>query len=146
MGIGADELFGGYTRHRNAYNRTNGSHDDKIEAVRKELEFDWQRLPYRNLGRDDRVVADHGKTARAPYIEEEVVNFVANLSVSQKCCFDLEQGVGDKLLLRLCGYKLGLRYSAALKKRAAQFGSRIANKNQNAKDISIYLSAINLKN
>lgn len=141
IGSGADELFGGYVRHRNAFDRCGGSFEDKLDSVEKELEMDWQRIPSRNLGRDDRVIADNARTARSPFIEENIVKFVRSLKGSQKCCMDkvLPEGVGDKLFLRLTGYKLGLRNVVSYKKRAAQFGSRIADKKQNAKDLSVYL-------
>ncbi|XP_055373010.1 asparagine synthetase domain-containing protein CG17486 [Condylostylus longicornis] len=139
LGSGADEMFGGYTRHRNAFVRTQGEFSTKINAVRKELKTDWDRIAFRNLGRDDRVIADNGKTARAPYIEENFVSYINNLEPEQKCCFILGQGIGEKLLLRLCGLKLNLRYSSTLQKRAIQFGSKIADKKQNATDISKYL-------
>lgn len=135
LGSGADELFGGYTRHRNAFIR---KHDtlSPYENLEKELEFDFRRLPSRNLARDDRVIGDCGITARSPFLEEEFVHFVRSLRANQKCYHSLEQGVGDKLLLRLCGYKLGLRNVTSLKKRAMQFGSRVADRKQNAKDIA----------
>lgn len=59
-----------------------------------------------------------------------------NLKASQKCYHALEQGVGDKLVLRLCGSQLGLNEVTYLKKRAMQFGSRVADRKQNAKDVS----------
>lgn len=139
IGSGADELFGGYTRHRNAYTRYKGSHEEKLLSVSEELNFDFERLPSRNLGRDDRVIADNKKTSRAPFIQEDITQFVRSLKSEQRCCFTLEQGIGDKLFLRLSGYQLGLRNATKLKKRAIQFGSRIANKNQNAKDLSLTL-------
>ncbi|XP_017069862.2 asparagine synthetase domain-containing protein CG17486 [Drosophila eugracilis] len=132
VGSGADELFGGYVRHRNSYRRCLGSEEERQLAVQNELEVDWQRLPARNLARDDRVIADNGKTARAPFIEENFVKYVRSLKSYQKCCFSFPEGVGDKLLLRLYGYQLGLREAVFLKKRAIQFGSRIANRKQNA--------------
>lgn len=135
LGSGADELFGGYTRHRNAYRRAGGDQ----AALHAELEMDWQRIPARNLARDDRVIADSGKTARAPFIEEQLARFVRSLAPQQRCCYALPEGVGDKLLLRLYGYTLGLRDAVLLKKRAIQFGSRIADKKQQATEISEYL-------
>ncbi|XP_039959813.1 asparagine synthetase domain-containing protein CG17486 [Bactrocera tryoni] len=139
VGSGADELFGGYKRHRNAFWRFKGTDTEKLENLHKELDKDWNRIWARNLGRDDRVVADNSKTLRAPFIEEHLVQYVRSLSPSQICCFLLKEGVGDKLFLRLYGFQLGLRNIAYEKKRAIQFGSKIANKKQNATDRSIYL-------
>lgn len=137
IGSGADELFGGYTRHRNAFKRRDPhSLLTGTELLEKELESDFKRLPSRNLARDDRIVSDLGITLRAPYLDEDVVSFVRGLSAYQKCFLAMEHGIGDKLLLRLLGYSLGLREICALKKRAMQFGSRIANPKENASDIS----------
>ncbi|EDV95356.1 asparagine synthetase domain-containing protein CG17486 [Drosophila grimshawi] len=139
LGSGADELFGGYTRHRNAYRRAVGDQQTRLDALRHELDMDWQRIPARNLARDDRCIADSGKTARAPFIEEHVASFVRSLAPEQRCCYALPEGIGDKLLLRLYGHRLGLRSAALLKKRAIQFGSRIADKKQQATQQSDYL-------
>lgn len=136
IGSGADELFGGYTRHLNAYRRRTPDHD----LLKEELALDWARLPGRNLARDDRVISDNGITVRAPFIEENFVNFVQHLTPLQRCYPELEPGIGDKLLLRLCAFKLGLTNCCQLKKRALQFGSRIANSRQNAKDKSLFLN------
>ncbi|KAH8272144.1 hypothetical protein KR018_002187, partial [Drosophila ironensis] len=139
LGSGADELFGGYTRHRNSYKRCQGDESNRQRAVQNELDLDWQRIPARNLARDDRVIADNGKTARCPFIEENLIAYLRSLKSYQKCCFSFPEGVGDKLLLRLYGYTLGLRNVPFLKKRAIQFGSRIANKKNNASNFSDYL-------
>ena len=138
IGSGADELFGGYTRHRNAFKRSTPEHDLLLE----ELNLDWVRLPSRNLARDDRVIADNGITVRAPFIEENFVNFVQQLKPLQRCYPALPEGVGDKLLLRLCAYKLGLKECSKFRKRALQFGSRIADKRQSAKDKSTLLTHV----
>lgn len=76
--MGADELFGGYTRHRNALKR-NG-----WQGLYDALEEDWQNLPHRNLSRDDRVVSDHSHQLRTPYLDENVVKFVRSLNVWEK--------------------------------------------------------------
>lgn len=55
LGHGADELFGGYGRHRTAF-RARG-----WQGLGDELSLDLRRLWLRNLGRDDRLVADHGR-------------------------------------------------------------------------------------
>lgn len=78
VGMGADELFGGYTKHRNALKR-NG-----WRGLYDALEEDWQNLPHRNLSRDDRVVSDHGHQLRTPYLDENVVKFVRSLNVWEK--------------------------------------------------------------
>lgn len=135
IGSGADELFGGYTRYRNAFIR-NGS---SWSHLADELHLDWVRLPSRNLARDDRVIGDWGITARSPYVHEDLSELVRNLGAEQKCMHLLDQGVGDKLLLRLCAYQLKLRGVCSLRKRALQFGSRIADSRQNAKHKSTAL-------
>lgn len=139
VGSGADELFGGYMRHRKAYTQCQGDDKAKQLNVHKEMERDWKRIFSRNLARDDRVISDTGKTPRSPFIEEHVVQFVRSLKSSQRCCFLLPDDNGSKLFLRLYAQHLGLRFSTFLRKRAIQFGSKIANKNQKATDISTYI-------
>ena len=50
-----------------------------------ELTMDLDRLPSRNLGRDDRIVADHGKEVRLPFLDEDVVRFCSSIAVHEKC-------------------------------------------------------------
>lgn len=57
-GIGADEQLAGYSRHRVRF--TTSGHEGLIQELAMEL----GRISSRNLGRDDRVVGDHGKEAR----------------------------------------------------------------------------------
>ncbi|XP_055594407.1 asparagine synthetase domain-containing protein CG17486 [Uranotaenia lowii] len=146
LGSGADELFGGYSRHRAAFYRNVHSTDkaniDQREAflnLSAELELDWQRLPTRNLARDDRIICDNRITPRTPYLQEDFVALVKSLQANQRCYHPLGSGLGDKLILRLCGYRLGLKRCAFYKKRALQFGSRIADSKQNANDESKFL-------
>lgn len=55
LGHGADELCAGYGRHRTVF-RARG-----WAGLGEELALDLRRLWLRNLGRDDRLVADHGR-------------------------------------------------------------------------------------
>ncbi|XP_059418359.1 asparagine synthetase domain-containing protein 1-like [Carassius carassius] len=119
-GIGADEQLAGYSRHRVRYKNSG------LEGLVKELAMELGRISSRNLGRDDRIIGDHGKEARFPYLDEDVVSFLNGLPVSEKADLSLSRGVGEKLLLRLAAIELGLGLSALLPKRAMQFGSRIA--------------------
>lgn len=77
-GIGADELFGGYTRHRNAYKRGGWL------QLESELWMDWQRIASRNLARDDRVIGHHGRQPRMPYLDERFVEYVLDLPAWKK--------------------------------------------------------------
>ncbi|KAM3608338.1 uncharacterized protein V6R79_023337 [Siganus canaliculatus] len=130
-GIGADEQLAGYSRHRVRF-KTSGH-----EGLIQELAMELGRIGSRNLGRDDRVIGDHGKEARFPYLDEDVVSFLNSLPVWMKADLTLPRGVGEKLVLRLAAKQLGLGRSAVLPKRAMQFGSRIAKmeeRNEKASD------------
>ncbi|XP_067891713.1 asparagine synthetase domain-containing protein 1 [Heterodontus francisci] len=126
-GIGADEQLAGYSRHRVRY-KTSG-----FEGLVKELGMELGRISSRNLGRDDRVIGDHGKEARFPFLDEAVVSFLNTLPVWEKADLTLPRGIGEKLLLRMAAKELGLTASAVLPKRAMQFGSKIA-KMENQKE------------
>ncbi|CAM6085014.1 unnamed protein product [Calypogeia fissa] len=120
VGSGADEQCGGYGRHRTKF-RLGG-----WTALEAEMRLDFNRIWKRNLGRDDRCIADLGKEARFPFLDEDVIWTL--LSIPLWDIVDLQQpaGVGDKRILRQVAQKLGLKGAASLPKRAIQFGSRIA--------------------
>lgn len=122
IGTGADELLGGYGRHRTARAKRGA------EGVQSEMLKDLQRLWTRNLGRDDRIVADHGREARHPFLDDGVLRFIGSLPIEL-----LAFGPGgeaepspDKWLLREMAARRGLGACAVFKKRAIQFGTRIA--------------------
>jgi asparagine synthetase B (glutamine-hydrolysing) len=91
-----------------------------------QLQLEIDRIPTRNLGRDDRVISSHGKETRHPFLSLTVVDFLAKLPVHLKMDPRLENGMGDKLLLRLAARKVGLAEASKRKKRAMQFGSHSA--------------------
>eukprot|EP00913_Durusdinium_trenchii_P027690 g25966.t1 len=124
VGTGADELLGGYSRHRTARAKRGA------DGTRSEMLKDLQRLWTRNLGRDDRIIADHGREARHPFLDDHLLEFVGRLPIEL-----VAYGIGgesdpapDKWLLRELASQRGLDACAQFKKRAIQFGTRIAKK------------------
>lgn len=124
-GLGADELFGGYTRHANAFRRGG------LQGLLNELELDVSRLGQRNLGRDDRVMAHWSKEVRFPYLDEHLLSWALNAPVTDKCGFGehhVETPVTDvagpealepgKKVLRCLAWRLGMQAVAKEKKRA----------------------------
>jgi len=100
--------------------------EGRWEALHEEMRIDMHRIWKRNLGRDDRCMADSGKEARFPFLDEDVVAALLGLPLWE--IVDLQQpiGFGDKKILRQVAISLGLTGVASLPKRAIQFGSRIA--------------------
>ncbi|KAH9182163.1 hypothetical protein AeNC1_015862 [Aphanomyces euteiches] len=120
VGIGADEQVAGYGRHRDTYLR--GGWED----LRAELDMDMDRIWQRNLGRDDRMIADHGREGRFPYLDEHVIAYLRDTPLQHVADFTKPRGIGDKLILRIVARQLGLRHCTGLPKQAIQFGTRIA--------------------
>ncbi|KAI8866549.1 hypothetical protein GQ42DRAFT_139692 [Ramicandelaber brevisporus] len=122
LGMGADEQFGGYSRHREAYRQ------GKWLRLLQELQLDVSRISSRNLGRDDRIISDHAKEARFPFLDEDLVRFISNLPVNAKMDVRFGRGIGEKLLLRYMAVReLGMSVEcASVAKRAIQFGARTA--------------------
>ncbi|XP_045101011.1 asparagine synthetase domain-containing protein 1-like [Portunus trituberculatus] len=119
-GQGADEQLGGYSRHRGRFGT--GGWSSLLEEIKMEV----ARIHTRNLGRDNRILAHHGRAPRFPYLDEDVVTTLNKMPIWIKANLLLGRGTGEKLLLRLAAATLGLTKAANLPKRAIQFGSRIA--------------------
>jgi asparagine synthetase B (glutamine-hydrolysing) len=115
-GLGADELFGGYSRHEVAFKR------DGYSSLNDELKLDVSRIGERNLGRDDRVLAHWGKEVRFPYLDEDFIKFAIGCPVWEKCDFSnpFHHAVIEpaKRILRLLADQLNLPSTAREKKRA----------------------------
>lgn len=140
-GLGADELFGGYSRHLSAFQNRG------YAGLVDELLLDVGRLGKRNLGRDDRVMAHWGKEVRFPFLDERLVRWAIETPAWEKCDFENGEEVtgveAGKRVLRLLALDLGMEGVAKEKKRAVgvyrrflhlqpltllqiQFGSRTA--------------------
>eukprot|EP01053_Blabericola_migrator_P004447 Blabericola_migrator_1__4446@NODE_2380_length_2853_cov_60_959440_g1490_i0_p2_GENE_NODE_2380_length_2853_cov_60_959440_g1490_i0NODE_2380_length_2853_cov_60_959440_g1490_i0_p2_ORF_typecomplete_len166_score33_67Asn_synthase/PF00733_21/4_4e12_NODE_2380_length_2853_cov_60_959440_g1490_i022202717 len=124
-GNGADELFGGYGRHRTA--ELHGA----LDAWRKEMSLDLQRLWKRNLGRDDRclLLTNRWKGTQYLFLSCPVVQLVSQLSNEiLRYGFSEQFGSDTKVVLRELAWHWGLRLAPFFRKRAIQFGSRSAQK------------------
>ncbi|KAJ8039899.1 Asparagine synthetase domain-containing protein 1 [Holothuria leucospilota] len=119
-GLGADEQLAGYARHRTHFSTAGW------EGLLSQLDMELGRISSRNMGRDDRIISDHGREARFPFLDEDVVSFINSLPIQLKADLTLPRGEGEKRLLRVAARQLGLTESTKLPKRAIQFGSRIA--------------------
>ena len=115
-GLGADELFGGYTRHATAF--ANSGYSGLVD----ELRLDVSRLGKRNLGRDDRVLGHWCREVRFPYLDDALVKWAIELPVWKKCDFEYPEDENtpepSKRVLRLLAQKLGIEQVAREKKRA----------------------------
>ena len=65
------------------------------------------QISSRNLGQDDRGISDHGKEARFPFLDENVVSFLNSLPVWEKANLTSPCGIGEKLILPLAAVELG---------------------------------------
>lgn len=122
-GLGADELFAGYTRHATAYNRTG------FPGLLDELDLDIGRLGKRNLGRDDRVISHWSREVRFPFLDEDLVGWALATIVNTKCDFgaspaDIDEGDLSKVIepgkkvLRCLALRYEMNQVAQEKKRA----------------------------
>ncbi|KAF9984709.1 hypothetical protein BGZ65_012791 [Modicella reniformis] len=126
-GLGADEQLGGYSRHKEQF-KTRG-----WKGLIHELQLDLDRISTRNLGRDDRIISDHGKEARYPFLSTRVVQFLSTLRVDLKADLRYPRGVGEKILLRHVARELGFVRASSHWKRAVQFGARSARMTESAR-------------
>lgn len=119
-GLGADELFCGYSQHRRIHDR------EGIYALGTDVQNMIERIAERNCGRDDRVISDSGREYRMPFLDLDFISAVSKIPISKRCNLKLDRGVGEKSLLRELAKSKGLISISGLEKRAIQFGSRIA--------------------
>lgn len=60
-----------------------------FEGLQAELRLDMRRLWRRNLGRDDRLISDHGRESRHPFLDEAFMDTI--LSLPLPLVADLDQ-------------------------------------------------------
>ncbi len=70
--------------------------------------LDLNRLWIRNLARDDRCISANGKEARFPFLNQDLIKYVATIDPQLLTNFSMPKGTGDKILLRNVAKYLGL--------------------------------------
>ena len=101
-GVGAEEQLAGYSHHHVHFQT------HRLERLNKETEMELGQISSRNLGRDDQVIGDHGKEARFPFLNENIVSFLNFLPVWEKANLTLSRVIGETRILHLVALELGL--------------------------------------
>ena len=109
-GLGAEELFAGYERHKQV----------KKDDLNKECLAGLLGMHERDLYRDYMVAKAHGISLRAPFLAPDLVAYALRIPAAYKLAGDR-----DKAILREIARDLGLTKVAGRKKRAVQYGSNV---------------------
>ncbi len=109
-GLGAEELFAGYERHKRV------KKDDLNRACLSGL----LGLHERDLYRDYMVAKSHGISLRAPFLATDLADYALKIPAVYKLTDDV-----NKAILREIARDLGLTKVAGRKKRAVQYGSNV---------------------
>jgi len=91
-GLGADEVFGGYSRYY-TYLR-----NKQMEKLKAEFALDLDRLWIRNFGRDDRCISYHNKTCAFPYLDLNVIEYAAQIPMQELFYDDKSDKLNKKVL------------------------------------------------
>ncbi|MBT5022237.1 diphthine--ammonia ligase [Candidatus Woesearchaeota archaeon] len=106
-GLGSEEIFAGYLRHKESYNVNN----ECVSGLLKMYE--------RDLYRDDVITMYNSLELRVPFLDHELVEY--SLKIPEK--YKLFEGQ-EKYVLRLVGQEMGLKEEwFSRRKKAAQYGS-----------------------
>jgi asparagine synthase (glutamine-hydrolysing) len=113
-GQGADELFGGYKRHFNAYEL---SQDALSEMLRKDI----LNIGKNNLERDSLIAASNTVELKLPYLDLNVVNFALKIAIQLKIKDDINKYILRKVAARFLPHQIAYRH-----KKAMQYGSGVS--------------------
>ena len=147
-GLGADELFAGYSRHEAIFNKkenanTSNQNGHLYKELQESLNYDISIIHKRNLSRDDRVISCWGKELRYPYLDQDFINWVIQ-NIPPELKFKYEYTLSNnkkkksnnnnkltfiptrKYILRQLANYLQMPYVSLELKRAIQFGAKSA--------------------
>ncbi|KAJ8548026.1 hypothetical protein K7X08_021262 [Anisodus acutangulus] len=110
VGAGANEQYAEYGRHGTKYRKGSWL------GLNDEMKLDMQRIWKRTLGRDDRCIADNGKEARFPFLDEDVIRILLDIPLWEIADLDQPIGIGDKKILREVAHLLGLSETTSSEK------------------------------
>jgi asparagine synthase (glutamine-hydrolysing) len=114
-GQGADELFGGYQRYR----AING-----MDALQDAITADVERLPERDIKRDNTIARAAGVELAAPYLESEVIEFGLSIPPELKVR-EVDGELAGKYILRKAAETMIPGEIAWRNKKALQYGSGV---------------------
>lgn len=107
-GLGSEEIFAGYERHKNSQN------------INKECVSGLLKMYERDLYRDDVITMENSLELRVPFLDKELVEFALRIPANQKIKDDI-----TKVILRRIALQEGIPNEfARRKKTAAQYGSK----------------------
>lgn len=108
-GLGSEEIFAGYERHKTT-----------TKTINEECITGLKAMHDRDLYRDDVITMNYGMELRLPLLDKELVEYSLSIPGEQK----IIDGV-EKAILRKISKKIGVvDYVCERKKKAAQYGSR----------------------
>ncbi len=128
-GLGSEEIFAGYERHKQSAN------------INQECVSGLIKLYERDLYRDDVVTMDNNVELRLPYLDKELITYALKIPARYKI-----NDLHTKIILRTIAQEEGIPEEFAFRKKvAAQYGSRLDNaierltRSQNYPSKSAYL-------
>ena len=118
-GIGAEELFAGYNRHRKALAIGGKWRGNTIKNLREESWEGLKRFHNLVISRDKVISKNLGKKILNPYMSDEMIVLAMNLPNKDKI-----DGKDNKKILRRIALDVGVpKLAAERKKKGAQYGS-----------------------
>ncbi len=118
-GIGAEELFAGYNRHRKALDTGGMWRGNIIKELKEESWEGLKRFHNLVISRDKAISESIGKSILSPYISNEMIILAMNLQNEDKI-----DSMSNKKILREIATEIGVpKIAAERKKKGAQYGS-----------------------